>query len=64
MTRCPGYARHWFVTRGTVGLRAPSCIRCGVPNPRPLTQQEQADYDGYRDQLAEIKAAAIEELWP
>jgi hypothetical protein len=43
---CPGHARHWFSVYGYPGLRAPACQRgCGAKNPRPLSEQEQTDYD-------------------
>jgi hypothetical protein len=39
--------RHWFTVYGYPGLRAPTCRRCGAPNPRPLTTAEQAEYDDW-----------------
>jgi len=27
---------------GTVGMRAPVCVDCGSPNPKPLTDDEWA----------------------
>lgn len=44
---CPGHGRHWFTVRGTVGLRAPNCQRCGADNPRPLTSDEWADLGAF-----------------
>lgn len=49
-SRCPGHARHWFSVYagydgGGPGIRSPTCVRCGAPNPRPLTADEQAEYD-------------------
>ena len=41
-TRCIDRARHWRVLRGTVGMRAPVCVVCGSPNPRPLSEDEWA----------------------
>jgi hypothetical protein len=37
---CPGHGRHWFALHGQVGLRSPVCVRCGAPNPRPLSEGE------------------------
>lgn len=47
-SRCAaGNMRHWFTVRGTVGLRAPTCQRCGAENPRPLTTDERLDYEEF-----------------
>jgi hypothetical protein len=46
---CPGHARHWFSIM--VGVRAPVCVRCGHPNPKPLTEQDWEEleaHDRYR----------------
>jgi hypothetical protein len=32
--------RHWRIVPRTVGIRAPVCIYCGSPNPRPLSKDE------------------------
>lgn len=37
---CPGHHRHWFSVHGQAYLRSPVCVRCGVANPRPLTDEE------------------------
>jgi hypothetical protein len=39
------YTRHWFTVHGAVGLRRPSCDRCGAPNPRKLTKDEMAEFE-------------------
>lgn len=39
-SRCPGHMRHWFSVHGQAYLRSPVCVRCGAPNPRPLTDDE------------------------
>jgi hypothetical protein len=41
-------SRHWFTVYGIVGLRSPVCRRCGAPNPRPLTPDEQSNYDYWK----------------
>lgn len=41
--RCPGRVRHWRAVPGVVGYRAPVCVYCGSPNPRPLSEQEWKD---------------------
>lgn len=46
---CPGNARHWFSVHGQAYLRSPVCVRCGAPNPRPLT-------DDQWDQLEDFNA--------
>jgi hypothetical protein len=48
--RCPGHGRHWFTIHGVVGLRTPRCIRCGTPNPKPLTNDEWAELEAFSDQ--------------
>lgn len=45
MIACSTGWRHWFTVYGAVGMRAPVCQRCGAPNPRPLSEAEQRDYD-------------------
>lgn len=43
---CPaGHIRHWFTMYGYPGIRTPTCQRCKAPNPRPLTDEEQREYD-------------------
>lgn len=42
--RCPGYMRHWFAVHQAVGMRSPYCVRCGAENPRPLTDEERAEF--------------------
>lgn len=44
-TKCPGHGRHWFSLWGAVGVRTPTCQRCGAPNPRPLTPAELREYE-------------------
>jgi hypothetical protein len=51
--RCPGHARHWFAPYGHPGLRLPKCIRCGAPNPRPLTTDDWQELAG--DYFADLK---------
>lgn len=46
--RRPCRGRHWFTVYGWPGLRAPSCVRCGAPNTRPLSGDEQAEYDYWK----------------
>ena len=50
---CADGIRHWFTVYGAVGLRAPTCQRtgCGAPNPKPLTEDEQAEYDDYMEAI-------------
>jgi hypothetical protein len=49
-TRCPGNMRHWFIIRGTVGLRSPVCVRCGDPNRRRgLTADEWAELAQFQE---------------
>lgn len=43
MGSCHGYQRHWFSIYGQAYLRSPVCVRCGAPNPRPLTDDELDD---------------------
>jgi hypothetical protein len=40
VSRCAGHSRHWFAPYGVPGVRLPKCIRCGAPNPRPLTTDD------------------------
>lgn len=47
MSRCPGHGRHWYTVHGAVGLRSPVCVRCGDPNPRPLSEDEWAELTGF-----------------
>lgn len=42
---CGHNARHWFSAYGMPGLRRPTCVRCGAPNPRPLTEAEQREFE-------------------
>lgn len=49
MNRCPNRTRHWFSLHGMVGVRSPVCVRCGAPNPRPLTADEQATYEYWKE---------------
>ena len=44
--RCGHYSRHWFAP--IAYLRTPKCVRCGAPNPRPLTEEEQIEYDEWK----------------
>lgn len=55
----------WFTVHGHVGLRSPtcrtcngprscgpgssSCRHCGAPNPRPLSEAEQREYEAWRE---------------
>ncbi len=59
--RCRGHARHWFAMHGFVGVRCPKCVRCGAPNPKKLSAEEQAEYDylvRQRDELRAKRAAS------
>jgi hypothetical protein len=40
-----------------VGLRSPVCTRhgCGEPNPRPLTDDEQEEYDDYMEMMRKMR---------
>lgn len=38
--KCPGHHRHWFSVHGQAYLRSPVCVRCGAPNPRPLSEED------------------------
>jgi hypothetical protein len=49
VTACPGNARHWFSFYGMPGYRSPVCVRCGTPNPRPLTAAEWDELLQLRD---------------
>jgi len=40
MPKCPGHMRHWFAPHGIPYVRSPRCVRCGAPNPRPLSDEE------------------------
>jgi hypothetical protein len=63
MARCPGRARHWYTIWHTIGLRSPVCTHCGLPNPRPLTDQEWAGLAGYRNtggRLGTLAEAALQ----
>ena len=55
MSRCRGHGRHWFSLWGAVGIRTPTCQRCGAPNPRPLTEEELGEYEAIK---ASRRAAA------
>lgn len=52
MSACRG--RHRFTIYGLPGLRTPFCVRCGVPNPRPLTEQQRREYDDYVAELRRL----------
>lgn len=54
---CRAGWRHWFTVYDAVGLRAPTCQRCGAPNPTPLTADEQEQYDDYRSAAPLLEAA-------
>lgn len=43
-TKCKGGARHWFTYYGWVGSSAPTCRRCGAPNPNYRPQDDVADH--------------------
>jgi hypothetical protein len=40
MPRCPGHQRHWYSIHGQAYLRSPVCVRCGHPNPKPLSDDD------------------------
>jgi len=44
--RCPSRGRHWFTVYGEVGLRRPSCVSCGAPNPY-FTDELRAEYEDW-----------------
>lgn len=52
--RCRQY-RHWFTYRGAVGTIAPTCRRCGVPNPYASDEEMEAEWD--EDERQEWRAA-------
>jgi hypothetical protein len=54
VSTCFSHARHWFSLFGCVGARTPVCVRCGAPNPRPLSKD---DY-GYLRHLLEAGVRA------
>lgn len=62
-SRCPGRMRHWRIVQFTVGMRAPVCIFCGSPNPRPLTEAEWREVIGWANhhQVGSKVRAAIEQ---
>lgn len=71
-TPCAGAARHWFSFYRQPGLRSPACVRCGTPNPRPLTKDEwdtllqHREVRGYpfMDQIEDaINAHRVNQLW-
>jgi hypothetical protein len=41
-----GFSRHWFTYYGWPGSSSPTCVRCGVPNPK---------YDPDRDPKRETR---------
>ena len=43
---CPGHYRHWFRAYGHVGLVAPTCTRCGAPNPK-ITEAQRHEWDEF-----------------
>jgi hypothetical protein len=58
--RCPGRMRHWRIVPRTIGIRAPVCIYCGSPNPRPLSEGEWAtliDWANHYNVGAHVRAA-------
>jgi hypothetical protein len=46
-TKCPGHGRHWFSVHGQAYLRSPVCVRCGAPNPRPLTAEQWVELEEF-----------------
>lgn len=62
MKPCPGHGRHWFTVRGKVGLRSPKCVRCGEPNPAPLTTDDWWDVLRYAPHLVDDPQALRQQL--
>jgi hypothetical protein len=52
---CGYHSRHWFTVYGNPGLRSPVCRRCGKPNPKPLTDSEQREYDYWRVSVGDYR---------
>ena len=59
---CPGHGRHWYTVRGHVGVRSPKCIRCGFPNPTPLTTDDWQQVLEYAPHLLNDPEATREAL--
>jgi hypothetical protein len=58
MSHCGNsHSRHWFTVYGNPGLRSPVCRRCGIPNPRPLTEIEQREYDVWLEYIQARRAS-------
>jgi hypothetical protein len=57
-----GHARHWFTVWGNPGLRVPACMRCGEPNPQPLTHAQWDELIVYRERRGYAMADPIEKL--
>jgi hypothetical protein len=55
---CP---RCWYSIPANVGLRSPVCVRCGNPNPRPLSDDQWADLLWYREVRGRPFRAEIEQ---
>lgn len=51
-TRCKYGYRHWFTLYGWVGVRTPTCQRCGDPNPN-ITDEQREEYEGLMRHLRE-----------
>jgi hypothetical protein len=60
-TRCPGHGRHWYSFTGMPGYRCPVCIRCGNPNPRPLSDAEMGEMIQLR---ADHQIGSWISVWP
>lgn len=45
---CTKGTRHWFAYYGLPGTSSPTCVRCGIPNPK---------YEAARDPLAKHNPA-------
>ena len=52
---CTGGWRHWYSVPREVGLRSPVCVRCGHPNPRPLTDGEWAELEAWARHFTAIR---------
>jgi len=67
VSRCHGHLRHWFSVdarlAGGIGLRSPVCVRCGAPNPTPLTTDDwQQIAEVYPEKYGELVREMMENL--
>lgn len=45
-------SRHWYAVGVRTGVRSPTCVRCGHPDP-DYTEKQRAEYEEYMADIAE-----------